>query len=57
MFVNVVEGNRGAEPERIRAGDGREAKGDGTGCGSHASAEGRKRMRNIKFFYDFLVCF
>ena len=27
------------------------------GCGSHARAGDRRRMRNIKFFNDFLVCF
>ena len=37
------------EPRRIGAGGGREAGGDGAGCG--------KRMRDIKFFNDFLVPF
>ena len=40
-----------------RTGGGREAGGGGTGCGSHARAEGRRRMKDIKFFNDFLVCF
>ena len=45
------------EPGRIGAGDGREAGGDGAGCGSHAKAGGGRRMRDIKFFNDFLVPF
>ena len=53
----TVEGDRGRESGRIRAGDGREGGGDGAGCGSHARAGCRKRMRDIKFFNDLLVCF
>ena len=45
------------EPRRIWAGGGREAGGSGTGCGSHARAGGRRRIKDIKFFNDFLVCF
>ena len=44
----------GQEPGRIRAGGGREAGGDGAGCGSHVRAGGRRR---IKLFNDFLVPF
>ena len=47
----------GREPGRIRAEGGREAGGGGTGCGSHARAGGRRRMKDIKFFSAFLVCF
>ena len=39
------------------AGGGREAGGDGAGCGSHVRAGGGRRMGNIKFFNDFLVPF
>ena len=42
---------------RMRAGDGREAGGDRSGCWSHARAGGRIRMTDIKFFNDFLVPF
>ena len=38
-------------------GGGRKAGGGGMGCGSHARAGGRRRMKDIKFFNDFLVCF
>ena len=38
-------------------GDGQEAGGDGAGCGSHVRARGGRRMRDIKFFGDFLVSF
>ena len=55
MFLNW--GTGGQEPGRIRAGDGREAGGDGSGCGSHWSAGGGRRMRDVKFFNDFLVPF
>ena len=54
---SIVEGDRGREPGRIGAGGGREAGGDGAGCGSHVRAGGRRRMRDIKFFNDFLVSF
>ena len=50
-------GTGGREAGRIRAGGGREAGGSGTGCGSHARAGGRRRIKDIKFFNDFLVCF
>ena len=50
-------GQGGRESGRIRAGGGREAGEGGTGCGSHARAGGRKRMKDIKFFNGFLVCF
>ena len=50
-------GDRGREPGKIRAGHGREAGGDGSGSGSHARAGGGKRMRDNKFFNDFLVHF
>ena len=52
-----VEGDRGREPRRIGAGGAREAGGDGAGCGSHVRAGGGRRMREIKFFNDFLVPF
>ena len=45
------------EPGRIGAGGGREAGGNGAGCGSHVRAGGGRRMRDIKFFNDFLVPF
>ena len=44
----------GLETGRVRAGDGREAGGDGVGCGSHARAAGVRRMRDVKFYDDFL---
>ena len=47
----------GRELGSIGAGGGREAGGDGAGCGSHVRAGGGKRMRDIKFFNDFLVPF
>ena len=50
-------GTGGREPGRIRAGNGRKAGGDGSGCGSHARAGGGRRMRDIKVFNDFLVPF
>ena len=40
-----------------RGGGGREAGGDGAGCASHVRAGGVRRMRDIKFFNDFLVSF
>ena len=52
-----MEGDRGREPRRIRAGGGREARGDKAGCESHVRAGGGRRMRDIKFFNDFLVPF
>ena len=55
--TNVVEGDKGREPGRIRAGGGWEAGGGGTGGGSHARTGGRRRMKDIKFFNDFLVCY
>ena len=42
-------GTGGREPGRIRAGGGREAGGDGAGCGSHLRAGDGKRMKDIKF--------
>ena len=38
-------------------GGGQEAGGHGAGCGSHVRAGGGRRMRDIKFFNDFLVPF
>ena len=52
-----MEGDGGWETGRIRAGGGREAGGDGAGCGSHVRAGGGRRMRDIKFLNDFLVSF
>ena len=52
-----VEGDGGREPGRIGAGGGRKAGGDGAGCASHVRAGGGRRMRDIKFFNDFLVPF
>ena len=53
----VWRGTGWREPGRIGAGGGREAGGDGAGCGSHVRAGGGRRMRGIKFFDDFLVSF
>ena len=50
-------GTGGREPGRIRAGARRDTGDGGTGCGSHARAEGRRRMRDIKFFNDFFGLF
>ena len=54
-----MEGDRGAGTRENRgrrwAGSGR--RGDGAGCGSHVRAGGARRMRDIKFFNDFLVPF
>ena len=60
-------GTGGWEPRRIRAGGGQgvgawenkgrkreEAERDAR---SHARAGGRRRMKDVKIFYDFLVCF
>ena len=55
-YVMWWRGTGGREPGR-KVGSGREAGGGGTGCGSHARAGGRRRMKGIKFFNDFLVCF
>ena len=56
-----MEGDRGAGTRENKggrwAGGERESGGGGTGCGNHARAGGRRTMRNIKFFNDFLVCF
>ena len=50
-----MEGDRGTE---TRENKGRRWAGrGGTGCGSHARAGGRRRMKDMKFFNDFLVCF
>ena len=57
MKVDCQGGRGGREPGRIGAGGGREAGGDGAGCGSHVRAGGGRRMRDIKFFNDFLVSF
>ena len=51
--------------ERDRRAETRENKGerwagsggDGAGCGGHMRLEGGRRMRDIKFFNDFLVPF
>ena len=55
--TNSWRGTGGREPGRIGTGGGQEAGGDGAGCGSHVRAGGRRRMRDIKFFNDFLVPF
>ena len=52
-----VEGDRGAGTRENKGGKREETIGDGSGCGSHARAEGGRIMRNIKFFNDFLVPF
>ena len=62
MNLNLVNifawmGTGWREPGRIGAGGGWEAGGDGAGCGSHVRAGGGRRMRDIKFFNDFLVSF
>ena len=57
LRLSQVEGTGGREPGNIGVGDGREAGGGGAGCGSHVKAGGGKRMRDIKFFNDFLVPF
>ena len=41
VFVKV-EGDRGQEPGRIRAGDRPEAGGGGAGCGSHVRGRQEK---------------
>ena len=50
-----MEGDRGAGTRENKGG--RCAGGDRSGCGSHASAGGGRRMRSIEFFNDFLVPF
>ena len=40
-------GTGGQESGRIRAGYGREAGGDGSGCGSHTRAGGGRKMRDV----------
>ena len=45
------------EPGRREARGGQEAGGDGAGCGSDVRAGGGRRMRDVKFFNDFLVPF
>ena len=52
-----LSGTRWREPGRIGTGGRREAGGDEAGCRSHVRAEGGRRMRDIKFFNDFLVSF
>ena len=52
-----MEGDRGAGTRENRGGRWAEAGGDGAGCGSHVRAGGGKRMRDIKYFNDFLVPF
>ena len=52
-----MEGDRGREPGRIRAGGGRKEGGDVAGCGCHVRAGGGRIIRDIKFFNDFLVPF
>ena len=49
-----AERDRGREPGRVGAGGGREAAGNGAGCGNHVRV-GRGRMRDIKIFNDFSV--
>ena len=57
-MIKLWRGTGERKPGRIRAGDGREAGGGGgAGCGSHARAGSRRRMKDIKFLNDFLVCF
>ena len=56
LYVNGKQPGR-REPGRIGAGGGRDAGGDGAGCGGHVRAGGGRRMRDIKFFNDFLVPF
>ena len=56
-MIKLWRGTGERKPGRIRAGDEREAGGGGAGCGSHARAGSRRRMKDIKFFNDFLVCF
>ena len=58
-LVNIFAwmGTGWRQPGRIGAGGGRETGGDGAGCGSHVRAGGGRRMRDIKFFNDFLVPF
>ena len=48
-------GTGGREPGRIGAGGGREARMWWAGSGMRESCEGGRRMRDIKFFNDFLV--
>ena len=55
FFAEKWRGTGGREPGRKRTGGGREAGEGGTGCGE--SCEGRRRMKDIKFFNAFLVCF
>ena len=50
-------GTGGRVPGKIGAGGGREAGGDGAECANHVRAGGGRRMRDIKFFNDFLVPF
>ena len=51
----LVEGDREAGTQENRGG--RWAGSDGVGCWSQVTAGGRRRMRDIKFFNDFLVPF
>ena len=51
-----MEGGREAGT-RENTGGRWEAGGHGAGCGSHVRAGGGRRMRDIKFFNDFLVPF
>ena len=53
----LVEGDRGTGTREKKDGRWAGSGGGGTGCGSHARAGGSRRMKNIKFFNDFLVCF
>ena len=53
MKLFLWKGTRGRELGRIKAGGGREAGGDGAGCGSRERAGGGKRMRNVKVVKDF----
>ena len=53
--MTTAEGDSGAGTRENKGG---KSAGRGkTGCGSHARAGGRKRMKDIKFFNDFLICF
>ena len=44
-------------PTKWRGTGGWEVGGDGAGCGSHVRAGGRRKMRDIRFFNDFLAPF
>ena len=48
-------GQGGAETRENRSGRWAGSGRDGAECGSHVKAGGGRRMRDIKFFDDFLV--